>query len=129
MMAEVGGMVNVRGSRIATPLAPPRPGRTPMMTPSRMPTSIRAKLYQERATLKPPMSELISSTSVPSRRFPNASQAGAGLQLGCYPNIIPSVWYTLCQVPAERNIAFIGPATFRIRDVVLPPYWKARYPQ
>ena len=44
MMAEVGGMLNVSGSRIATPLAPPSPGKTPMMTPSRMPTSIRAKL-------------------------------------------------------------------------------------
>jgi len=79
--------------------------------------------------LKPPMSELISSTSVPSRRFPNASQAGAGLQLGCYPNIIPSVWYTLCQVAAERNIAFLDPATFRTRGVAPPPSWKARSPQ
>ena len=64
MIAEVGGMVKVSGSRIATPLAPPRPGRTPMMTPSRMPTIIRAKLYQESATLKPPISDLISSTTV-----------------------------------------------------------------
>ena len=31
MIAEVGGIVNVSGSRIATPLAPPRPGSTPMM--------------------------------------------------------------------------------------------------
>ena len=65
MMADVGGMENVSGSRIATPFAPPSPGKTPMMTPSRMPTIIKAKLYQESATLKPPMSELISST-VPS---------------------------------------------------------------
>ena len=62
MIAEVGGIVKVSGSRIATPLAPPRPGSTPMMTPSRMPTIIRAKLYQDSATLKPPISEAISST-------------------------------------------------------------------
>ena len=37
MMAEVGGMVNVSGSRMATPLAPPSPGSTPMMVPSAMP--------------------------------------------------------------------------------------------
>ena len=65
MIAEVGGIVKVSGSRIATPLAPPRPGRTPMMTPSRMPTIIRAKLYQDSATLKPPISEAISSTIEP----------------------------------------------------------------
>ena len=33
MIAVVGGMAKVSGSRIATPLAPPRPGRTPMITP------------------------------------------------------------------------------------------------
>ena len=38
MIAEVGDMLNVSGSRIATPLAPPRPGSTPMITPSTMPT-------------------------------------------------------------------------------------------
>ena len=40
MMAEVGGMLKVSGRRIATPLAPPRPGSTPMITPSTMPTNI-----------------------------------------------------------------------------------------
>ena len=38
MIAEVGDIEKVSGSRIATPLAPPRPGSTPMMTPSTMPT-------------------------------------------------------------------------------------------
>ena len=37
MIAEVGGIVNVSGSRIATPFAPPSPGSTPMMVPSTMP--------------------------------------------------------------------------------------------
>ena len=41
MMAEVGVIVKVSGSRIATPLAPPRPGSTPISTPSMMPTNIR----------------------------------------------------------------------------------------
>jgi len=44
MMALVGGMVKVSGSRIATPLAPPSPGNTPINTPSRMPTSMYSKL-------------------------------------------------------------------------------------
>ena len=44
MIAEVGDIEKVSGSRIATPLAPPRPGNTPMITPSRMPTSINRKL-------------------------------------------------------------------------------------
>ena len=44
MIAEVGDMPKVSGSRIATPLAPPRPGSTPMMTPSRMPMNISMML-------------------------------------------------------------------------------------
>jgi hypothetical protein len=53
MIAEVGDMENVSGSRIATPLAPPRPGSTPMMTPSMMPTSMTKRLNGWRTTLKP----------------------------------------------------------------------------
>src|SRR3981081_968620 len=41
---EVGDIENVNGSRIATPLAPPRPGSTPIMTPSMIPTSITRRL-------------------------------------------------------------------------------------
>jgi hypothetical protein len=44
MIAEVGDIEKVSGSRMATPLAPPRPGKTPMITPSRMPTTISMKL-------------------------------------------------------------------------------------
>jgi hypothetical protein len=44
MMADVGGIVNVSGSRIATPLAPPSPGSTPMMVPSVMPTTATKRL-------------------------------------------------------------------------------------
>jgi hypothetical protein len=53
MIAEVGDMENVSGSKMATPLAPPRPGSTPMMTPSMMPTSITSKLNGSRTTAKP----------------------------------------------------------------------------
>ena len=53
MMAEVGGMVNVSGSRIATPFAPPSPGNTPMMTPRMMPTNISIRLNGVSATVKP----------------------------------------------------------------------------
>src|SRR5262249_58560682 len=44
MIADVGGIVNVSGSRMATPLAPPRPGSTPMMVPSVMPTTATKRL-------------------------------------------------------------------------------------
>ena len=43
-LADFGGMLKVRGSRIATPLAPPSPGSTPMMTPSVMPMIISMML-------------------------------------------------------------------------------------
>ncbi len=44
MIADVGGIVNVSGSRMATPLAPPSPGSTPMMVPSVMPTTAMKRL-------------------------------------------------------------------------------------
>ena len=44
MIADVGDMLNVSGRRIATPLAPPSPGSTPMITPSTMPTTITMML-------------------------------------------------------------------------------------
>ena len=44
MIAEVGGMENVSGSRMATPLAPPSPGSTPMMVPSAMPMTARPEV-------------------------------------------------------------------------------------
>src|SRR5678816_4130268 len=65
MIAEVGGIVNVSGSRIATPLAPPRPGSTPMSTPSRMPTSMNSRFFQVRAIAKPCIRLPMSSTERP----------------------------------------------------------------
>ncbi len=53
MMAEVGGIENVSGSRMATPLAPPRPGSTPISTPSTMPSIISIRLNGVRTTAKP----------------------------------------------------------------------------
>ncbi|MND07186.1 hypothetical protein D3C83_290050 [compost metagenome] len=53
MIAEVGDMLNVSGSRIATPFAPPRPGRTPMITPSTMPTSINIRFCHVNTTPNP----------------------------------------------------------------------------
>src|ERR1700733_13045988 len=52
-MAEVGSMVNVSGSRIATPLGPPRPGSTPTKMPSTRPTIIRAIVFHVIRTTKP----------------------------------------------------------------------------
>src|SRR4051812_49079362 len=60
-MADVGSIENVSGSRIATPLGPPRPGSTPTKMPRARPSSISAMIFQVKRTLKP------------SRRRPNAS--------------------------------------------------------
>src|ERR1700737_4787822 len=66
MIAEVAppgdcAIEKVSGSRMATPLAPPRPGSTPMMTPSTMPTNISARFLKVRATTKPCSSAWTSS--------------------------------------------------------------------
>jgi len=53
MMAEVGDMVKVSGSRMATPLAPPSPGSTPIRTPSTIPTIIRSMFIGVRTTANP----------------------------------------------------------------------------
>ena len=45
-IAEVGDIVKVSGSRMATPLAPPRPGSTPISTPRMMPTNISADVHR-----------------------------------------------------------------------------------
>src|SRR5687767_3716151 len=68
MIAEVAppgccAMPKVSGSRMATPLAPPRPGSTPMITPRMTPTNISAMFFSDIATPKPPIRELISSMS------------------------------------------------------------------
>src|SRR2546430_16940033 len=44
MIADVGGIVNVSGSRKAIPLAPPSPCSTPKMVPSGMPTTAMKRL-------------------------------------------------------------------------------------
>src|SRR6266849_1797522 len=53
MIAEVGGIVNVRGRRMATPLAPPSPGSTPMIVPSVMPMTATNRLNGVMAMWKP----------------------------------------------------------------------------
>src|SRR5262244_3502043 len=60
-IAEVGSMVNVSGSRIATPFGPPRPGSTPTKMPSTRPTIISDSVFA------------VSSTSKPWNRSPSAS--------------------------------------------------------
>ena len=73
MIAEVGGIVNVSGSRIATPFAPPSPGSTPMITPRTTPMNISIRLNGVRATPNPWMSEPISANAAP---FSSGSWAG-----------------------------------------------------
>src|SRR3982074_1388413 len=55
MMADVGGMRNVSGRGIATPLAPPSPGSTPMIVPRVMPTTAIRRLNGVIATWNPRM--------------------------------------------------------------------------
>src|SRR4029079_9325676 len=52
-MADVGSIVNVSGSRIATPFGPPKPGSTPTNMPSTRPTIINASVFQVIRTAKP----------------------------------------------------------------------------
>src|SRR5579859_7824708 len=65
MMAEVcppgvDAIEKVSGSRIATPLAPPRPGSTPMITPRMIPANMSIRLNHDSATWKPPIRDSIS---------------------------------------------------------------------
>ena len=60
-MAEVGFMLKVSGSKMATPLAPPKPGSTPMSTPSTMPITINIRFMGVETTAKPCNRALISS--------------------------------------------------------------------
>src|SRR5258708_22342962 len=55
-IAEVGSMVKVSGSRIATPLGPPSPGSTPTKMPSTRPTIISSSVFHVSRTAKPCMS-------------------------------------------------------------------------
>src|SRR4030088_1102731 len=52
-IAEVGSMVKVSGSRIATPFGPPSPGSTPTKMPSTSPTIISAIVFHVSSTAKP----------------------------------------------------------------------------
>src|SRR6185295_11056567 len=52
-MAAVGSIVKVSGSRMATPLGPPRPGSTPTKTPRRRPTIISDSVFHVRSTANP----------------------------------------------------------------------------
>jgi hypothetical protein len=50
MMALVGSMLKVSGSRMATPLGPPSPGSTPTTMPSSTPRSMNMMLWNVSAT-------------------------------------------------------------------------------
>ena len=67
MIAEVGFIVNVSGSRIATPFGPPSPGSTPTTMPSRMPTIIRPMFCHDSTIEKPCISEFKSSMPNPDQ--------------------------------------------------------------
>src|SRR3954452_7348982 len=52
-IADVGSMVNVSGSRIATPFGPPSPGNTPTKMPSTSPTIIKTSVFHVSRTANP----------------------------------------------------------------------------
>src|SRR5881397_415419 len=52
-VAEVGSIVNVSGSRMATPFGPPSPGSTPTKMPSTRPTIISKSVFHVRRTANP----------------------------------------------------------------------------
>ena len=58
----LGDMPKVSGSRMATPLGPPSPGSTPMITPSTRPIIIIPRLYQV-MTIEKPWNRASSSTT------------------------------------------------------------------
>src|ERR1700704_1372530 len=66
-IAEVGSMVNVSGSRIATPFGPPSPGSTPTKMPSTRPTIISASVFHVIRTTKPCISRPKASMEQLSR--------------------------------------------------------------
>src|SRR3954462_3226890 len=68
-MAEVGSMVKVSGSRIATPFGPPSPGSTPTKMPSTRPTIIRVSVFHVISTAKPCSNSPKASMLISERRF------------------------------------------------------------
>src|SRR5690606_35183686 len=66
MMADVGFIEKVSGSRMATPLGPPKPGNTPTTMPSKIPRNIKPRLPQLSTWPKPPINALSSSMCVSS---------------------------------------------------------------
>src|ERR1700722_9629295 len=75
-IAEVGSIVNVSGSRMATPLGPPSPGSTPTKMPSTSPTIINAMVFQVISTAKPcsskPKASILIIALVAECRFERA---------------------------------------------------------
>src|SRR4030095_1928835 len=72
-MADVGSIVNVSGSRIATPLGPPNPGSTPTKIPRTRPTSISDSVFHVRRTANPWSRRVNASTiSEAEHRFDRA---------------------------------------------------------
>ena len=81
MIADVAppgccAIVNVSGSRIATPFAPPRPGNTPISTPNVTPANMRARLNHVIAMAKPPIRDWISCMRAPGQPKPRAASMG-----------------------------------------------------
>ena len=52
-MPDTGVMLKVSGNKMATPLAPPKPGSTPINMPSTMPKNINPILTGDKATENP----------------------------------------------------------------------------
>src|SRR3954451_23083046 len=95
-IAEVGSMVKVSGSRIATPFGPPRPGSTPTKMPSTSPTIIRASVFHVSSTAKPCISRPKASITQ-SQIFRHCEERlrGGNPALSCgVPDCLPSLAMT-----------------------------------
>src|SRR5260221_5834753 len=71
-IAEVGSIVNVSGSRMATPFGPPNPGSTPTKMPSMRPTIMGVSVFHVSSTAKPCMRSVSASTSATEERLDRA---------------------------------------------------------
>jgi hypothetical protein len=107
MIADVGGIENVNGSRIATPLAPPRPGSTPMMTPSRMPMHISSTLKGVKTTHEPlhERQDFFHEGSLTCYGLPDL-QSGPCLRRHSGKRLAGFLWYTVCLLARAGNTQF-----------------------
>src|SRR5438128_1789421 len=98
-IAEVGSMVKVSGSRIATPFGPPSPGSTPTKIPSTRPTIIRTRVFHVIKTAKPcssrPKASIRSFHSFRHCKERSDEAIQSSQPLDCFASLAMSVEFAL----------------------------------